>query len=276
MDNFTDSSANPSQAGEVQLEPELGHSDKMIGIFSEPAKTYERISNYPTKTIDWFLPVLLMLVVVFITQLLLMNNKEIYFQMKQKQLDRMEKNINEMVKKGQLTQDQANDRMNAVQDQMDKGNTPIGMVLRAVGILIFGFVFFFIISGIYFLFAKFVLRGDGNYSSVLVASGLTAYIGIIQIILAAILAFVLGKPLMDTSIASFLDSDKSTYIGFILAKLDVFSIWSYIILSIGLAKMFKSKNTGKYYAAVFGIWIIGGLLLFWIAKAVPFLGMMGG
>ncbi|MCL5030462.1 MAG: YIP1 family protein [Bacteroidetes bacterium] len=276
MDNFTDPSTIPSQGGEVQPEPELSHSDKMIGIFSEPSNTYERISQYPTKTIDWFLPVLLMLVVVFITQLLLMSNKEISYQMKQKQLDRMEKRFNEMVAKGQMTQDQANDSLNRVQDQFDKGNTPIGMVLRAVGILIFGFVFFFIISGIYFLFAKFVLRGDGNYSSVLVASGLTSYIGIIQIILAAILALILGKPLLDTSIAAFLDSDRSTYLGFILAKLDVFSIWSYIILSIGLAKMFKSKSMGKYYIAVFGIWIIGGLLLFLLGKAVPFLGMLGG
>ena len=82
--------------------------------------------------------------------------------------------------------------------------------------------------------------------------------------------------MMDTSVAAFMDSDRMTYAGFFLAKLDVFSIWVYIVLAIGLAKMFKSQSTGKYYYTLFGIWIIGGLILFWIAQAVPFLSFFTG
>jgi hypothetical protein len=82
---------------------------------------------------------------------------------------------------------------------------------------------------------------------------------------------VLGKMMMDTSVASFMGNDKTTFAGWALAKVDPISIWSYIVLSIGLAKMFKSKSTGKYYVLVFGVWLIGMFLLFMLAQAVPFL-----
>ncbi len=279
MDNNDTQETTSSQPAGAQQEPdmetELSHSDKFIGIFTEPSRTFDRIAKFPPKTVDWFLPVIIMLVLVIISQFLMMSNKEIYYQIQQKQIEKMEKSFNEMVAKGQMTREQANQRLNEIEDRMGQGFSPVQMILQSVGILIFGFIFFFIMAGIYFLFVKFVLKGDGPYASVLVASGLTAYIAMIQIVLAAILAFAMGRILGDTSVAAFLDSDRSTFVGFILAKLDIFSIWGYVVLSIGLAKMFKSATTGKYYALVFGIWLIGGLLLFFITKAVPFLRFFG-
>jgi hypothetical protein len=68
--------------------------------------------------------------------------------------------------------------------------------------------------------------------------------------------------------------DKATILGWLLAKLDPFSIWAYFVLSIGLAKMFKSQATGKYFIMVFGLWIVGGLLVWYVAKAVPFLSFL--
>ncbi len=278
MDNF-DSTENASSGSEQdpqsQQEEELSHSDKMIGIFTEPAKTYERIAQYPPKTMDWFFPVLLMLVLVIISQFLMMGNKELYYQMKQKQLDRIQKNLKEQVDSGRLTQQQANDQMNMIQDRMDQPPSVVQKIIQAVGILIVGFIFFFIVSGIYFLFAKFVLKGDGTYASALVANGMTSYIAMIGIVIAAILAISMGRVLQDTSLASFLDTDKSTFAGWIFAKIDVFTIWAYALLSIGLAKMFKSKSTVKYYITVFGIWIVGSFLFFLLAKAVPFLKFFG-
>ena len=82
---------------------------------------------------------------------------------------------------------------------------------------------------------------------------------------------LLGKMIMDTSVASIIGSDKNTLVGWLLAKLDPISIWAYIVLAIGFAKMFKSESTGKYYALVFGIWLIGMFILFQVAQAVPFL-----
>ncbi|MCJ7552610.1 MAG: hypothetical protein MUO34_01890, partial [Ignavibacteriaceae bacterium] len=67
-----------------------------------------------------------------------------------------------------------------------------------------------------------------------------------------------------------------TLAGFFLAKIDPISIWAYAVLSIGLAKLFKSDDVKKYYLVVFGLWIIGSLLFFYVAQAVPFLAGFGG
>ena len=109
----------------------------------------------------------------------------------------------------------------------------------------------------------------------MVASGLSAYIGVLGIIITTIISLLMGKLFMDSSVASFMGSDKSTIVGWVLAKLDIFTIWSFVVFAIGLAKMFKSSSTQKYYMLVFGIWLIGGLILFFLAKAIPFLKFFG-
>ncbi len=262
------------QESKEPVEGELSHSDKMIGIFTEPDNTYRQISKFPPKTIDWILPFILLLLVIAVTQILVMTNEEIYFQVKQKQKEQTEKMFNDMVEKGQLTREQADQQMERVDEQLNMGKTPVGMLLMVVSIFIFGFVMFFIISGVYFLFSRFVLKGDGTYKSAMVASGLTSYIAIISVILAAILAYAFGRLVGDVSVGSLMNADKTTFSGFALGKLDIFSIWGYIVLSIGLSRMFKSESKGKYFAMVFGIWIVWSVLSFFIAKAVPFLSFL--
>ncbi|HSP88840.1 MAG TPA: hypothetical protein VLN45_11945, partial [Ignavibacteriaceae bacterium] len=59
MDNSEQNSTSP-----VQPEEELSHTDKMIGIFSEPSATYEKIARFPVRTIDWLMPFLLLLFII--------------------------------------------------------------------------------------------------------------------------------------------------------------------------------------------------------------------
>ena len=196
-----------------------------------------------------------------------MTNKEVYFEAKKQGIDRIEK----MVESGTMTREQGDEAINAIDQQMEFMQGPIGWVITIATTLIFGFIIFFIIVGIYFLFVKFILKGQGTFASALVANGLTSYISILQIIIGGILTMLFGKMIMDTSLASIMGSDKTTLTGWLLSKVDPISIWAYIILAIGLAKMFKSESTGKYYALVIGLWLIGGFILFQLAQAVPFL-----
>jgi hypothetical protein len=273
---MTDIDTENQQADLTPEEVELSHTDKMVGIFTEPAATYSKISKFPLKTIDWLLPFLILLILVAVSQLVVMNNPEIAYQVKQKQMEQIEKNFADAVKKGQMTQEQADQQMSRVQDQMESMGGGIGKVIQTISIFIVGFIFFFIVCGIYFLLSKFILKGDGSYVSVMVASGLTSYISMIQVLLSAILAIVMGRLISDTSIASLVNADKSTFAGFLLGRLDVISIWAYAVIAIGLSKMFRSATTGKYYVMVFGLWIFWSLLVFIISKAVPFLSFLGG
>ena len=273
MDNIEQ---NPEITNASPGEPveELNHTDKMSGIFTEPSSTFEKIAKFPVKTVDWLLPVLILLAVVAITQILVMSNEEIYYQSRQKQMEQVEKTFDEMVEKGQMTREQADQQLENARQRMDMGRGPVGWILQTVGIFIVGFIFFFFVALIYFLFARFALKGEGGYTSVLVASGITSYIVIIQVVLAAILAMAFGRLLNGVSIAALADIDKSTIVGFILGKIDPFSIWAYSVVSIGLAKMFKSDSTTKYFLMVFSVWILGSLLIWGIGKVVPFLGFL--
>ncbi len=246
---------------------ELSHSDKMIGVFSEPSKTFSITSKFPTRTKDWVIPVLLLFFVAALIRIIAMTNEEVYFEAKKQGIDRIEK----MVESGTLTREQGDEAINSIDQQMEFMNGPVGWVITIATSLIFGFIVFMIIVGVYYLLVKFVLKGEGTFTSALVANGLTVYISILQMILAGILTMLLGKMIMDTSLASLMGSDKMTLTGWFLAKIDPISIWAYVVLSIGLAKMFKSESTGKYYALVFGVWLIGMFILFQLAQAVPFL-----
>ncbi|MEO8398434.1 MAG: YIP1 family protein [Ignavibacteriaceae bacterium] len=279
MDNFdaTDfNSINPEEGNEVPAEDELSHSDKMIGIFTEPSKTYEQTAKFPPKTIDWFLPIALLMLLVFLSQVLIMNNEEIAYQTKKDKMEKVEKQFDQMVKEGKMTREKADQAAEGMQKQFEMANTPLGKIIQFVAIFIFGFIFFFIVTGIYFLFSKFVLKGEGTYKSAMVANGLTGYIVMVQIILAAILAFVFGRLVSDTSAAALMNIDKNTIAGYLLAKIDPVTIWVYIVLGIGLAKMFKSDSTTKYLIMVFAVWIFGSLIFFALGQVLPFLQNFGG
>lgn len=267
-----------NQINEQTVEPgsnstqveELAHSDKMMGIFIEPGNTFAQTAKFPTRNKDWVIPIVILMILIGIIRSVAMLNEEVFLEAKQQQRDLIQK----LVDNGTLTQEQANQRLDAVDQQMEFMRGPVGWIINIVTTLIFGFIFFFIIAGIYFLFIKFLLKGEGSYASVLVANGLTAYITILQVIIAAILTMAFGTIVRDTSLAALMSSDKSTIVGWLFAKVDPISIWAYIVLSIGFAKMFKSESIGKYYGLVFGLWLIGGILIFFIAKAVPFLSFL--
>lgn len=266
-------SENTSNLEQLDSEQELSHSDKMIGIITAPIETFEKIAKFPPKTIDWLLPVFILCLIIALTQILVMTNPEIALQAKQKQMEEIQKNFDKAVAKKQMTQEQADEQMEKIEERMSSMGA-VTYVFQTVGIFFAVFIFFFILCGIYFLLSKFVLKGEGTYASALVADGLVSYIGMIHVIVAAILAFAFGRLIRDASLAALLDMDKSTIAGWLLAKVDPLSIWAYSVLSIGLAKMFKSDSMLKYFIMVFGLWIVGGLLLWFVAKTVPFLGFL--
>ena len=99
-------------AEEFQEEPELTHSDKIIGLFSEPKKTFEKMSGYSPKTIDWLLPITLLLFIVVLSRVLIMQNPDLAYQIKQQQKESMEKSLNTAVEKKQITSEQKEERLN--------------------------------------------------------------------------------------------------------------------------------------------------------------------
>lgn len=252
---------------EPEEESEINHTDKLVGVFSEPGNTFSKMAKSGAKTSDWLIPIVILLAVAILSSIVTITNPTLNSKLKQEN----EKRIQEMVEKGTITQEQA-DQQIEMSDKFMGGAFMI--ITSAISILVMGFIFFFLIAALWMLAIKIFLKGDGSFKDVMAAYGLPHYILVIQTIVMLILSLVLGKTFRSTSVAAFMDLDKASILNFVLGKLDVFSIWFYAVISIGFAKMFKSSETGKYYALVFGLWIIIGLIIFFVAKAVPILGFL--
>ncbi len=63
-----------------EQEEELNHSDKMIGVFTEPGKTFDAIAKLSPKAMDWFIPVISFLIIAIISNFILFQNPEIKLQ----------------------------------------------------------------------------------------------------------------------------------------------------------------------------------------------------
>lgn len=260
---------------DIEEEIQLTHADKLVGVFTEPVKTFEKMSKEPTKFYDWLLPVLLLIIITNVAMIILMTNPQIKYAVQEKTINQVQKQFDEMVEKGQITQEQADQQIEIMRERFEQSGQVqriIGIVTSAIGI----FIFFFVISGVYFLFAKFILKGEGTYQHAMTAYGLPMYVFTIQWIIIVIIGFIVGKMFTDTSVASFFDLDKSTFVGFILSKADIFSIWFYWLIAIGFAKLFKSTETAKYILMVFGVWIGFSIIFFLIGQAVPALRFLTG
>lgn len=269
-ENFNNESLKAENENHDDEELELTHTDKLVGVFAEPVATFAKMSKWDPRQADWFIPIILLIIVAVVSNFVMMSNPVIKHSVIEKQMAKMEESFQQAIDEGKMTKEQAQTQMDTIRENMEQ-NMAVGQVFQVLGMLIFIFGSFFLVALVYWITAKFILKGDGNYSGAMVAFGLPYYISIIQIIVMVILALSMDKFFQGTSVAAFIDADTSTFNGFVLSKLDIFSIWFYAVVSIGLAKMFKSENTGKYYILVFGLWLGFGLVFFFAGKMFPFI-----
>jgi hypothetical protein len=254
-------------------ETELEHSDKMIGVFTEPSTMFEKTAKFPPRTKDWLIPVLLLIVFAIAANFVIMSNPIIKSEAVDKQVQAMEKRFDEMVESGQMSREQADEQLERTREMMEGAG--IGMkVIQAVGTIIVLFIMFFIVTLVYFFVGKSVLKGEGTYASAMVANALPYYIGILTMIITTVLSYVMNKLYTGLSVASLMGIEKNAFTGWLLGKVDPLTIWGLFLTGIGIAKMFKLPDTKKSLIVVFSIWIVWGLLIFFIAKAVPFLSFL--
>ena len=127
---------------------ELGVTDKIVGVFTEPSDLFQKLSTLPVKTMDWVLPLLLLIVAIIAMQFITSSNPEIKANMIEKQMERIEKNFQETVDKGQMTQQQADEQLDRITEQMEKGGSVQLIFLRGFD---YGFLYFLLFRVFIFL-----------------------------------------------------------------------------------------------------------------------------
>jgi hypothetical protein len=246
---------------------ELSHTDKIVGVISEPTNLFSKLAFLNTKVTDWLLPLLAMIVVAIIATFIYMSNPEIKLEMQQQQEKAMREQFDKMVESGQMTQQQADEQLDRTSEMM---NNPVFIYLfPSIGIVVMSLIWFFVFTTIGFLISKFAFKGDGGFTQAMSALGLPLYISVLQSIILIIVGMIMGKMLTGLSPASLTGMDVKTLPGFLLSRLDVFSIWFYAVVGIAFAKMFKSENTMKYVIASLGVWLVFMFIIFGLGQVSP-------
>lgn len=232
---------------DFEEEEELSITDKLVGIITEPKETFLNIAKYPLKTVDWFLPVLLVSILSIISVVVLFNDQSIVYDFEEKASLEIEKSISEQIETGQITEEQA-----------EMGRS-MGLKWASIATYIMKFIIYwfilFLSALIYWLIIKFGFKDEGTYKAALVALGLPFYIFIVQIIVTIVLAYATSQYLNSPNLAEILGMNPREFPAAFLVLIDVFMIWYFVVVSIGLYILFKAQNINKYYILTFGVWI---------------------
>ena len=247
--------------------------DLFSGIFTEPGKTFEKIKQTSPHFTDWFFPIVLFVIIAALANFISMSDPVISMKIQEKQMERVEKSLAELVEQGNMTEEQMNEQLETIRENIEK-QMQTGKYIQALSLLIVSFVFFFILSGFYYLVVRFALKGNGTYSAAMSAFGLPYYIYALQFLVVLIYIFLTQNPVDNLSVATLIGYDKSTYLGILLDKLEFFSIWFYAVVSIGFAKLFELE-TKKVMITIFSIWIGASLFFHFLAEVFPTMKFFG-
>ncbi len=242
-----------------QEEFELSHTDKLVGVFSEPTDTFEKIAKFPTKATDWLIPFLIFIVVTVVAGFVMMGKPTIKLDYLSKNLPRTEQEIQKQIDSGAIKEE---DREKA----MDMATYMLVLtpkIFKPLGTA----VFFFILSGIFLLLVKYGMKGIGGYSTSLVSYGLPYYIVILEVIVTLLFALFADRFVTSFNLGEILNHDITIWPSSLLALINPFQIWFLVVVSVAYSKMFKSSSVVKYIYWIFGLFYgISIILLFFATR----------
>lgn len=247
MNEENNTNLEQSSEEEFQNEP-LTNSDAMSGVITSPSETFETIVNSPKKNY-WIIPVLISIVVGLASTFLFMQDAELVGRTMAKQKEKMMEKFEEDMKDGKMTQEQV--------DQAMESMNPKGIFFKILGYggsAVGPFIVLLLLSVIYLIALK-IIKAETDFSNILNVVGLALLIGAIGNLISIVISILKGN--MSTIGPSLIMSESSVgeKMYALLTKIDVFSIWFYTVIAIGLSKVGRTSVT-KTATVVFGIWIV--------------------
>jgi hypothetical protein len=215
----------------------LNAFQKVIGVFTSPAKTFASIAQSPS----WIVPVAIIIVInlVFIFAVRDILVQETLTQQEEKMLEQG------------LDSEQ-------IDQALSRAEWGIRNFAPVTGV-VFPLILLLIIAGVFLFVGNAILGGLATFKKVF---SVTAYSSLIGSLAALImLPIVLANETMQVSfsLATLMSEEaRGTFLYQLLAKVDIFWIWWIAVQSIGLAAIYKMKTQkmAKAVVIVYGIYAI--------------------
>lgn len=248
---------NPETQETTAATQDISLGDAMSGVFTEPSETFQSIKNSSKKNY-WLVPIIIFVLISVIAGFLVINDEELYSGIKDKQSKAIKERMEQQVKDGKMTKEQMNESLEKTEKFFDK-SSPFFMIMAIVGPLFSTFILFFL-KGLIFWGAFKLLKGTATYMQSLSVIGLCGLIASIQYIIGTVLAIFTGKLMAGLNLTMILSEESvGQSIYKLLAHLDAFNIWYFIVAGIGFAKVSQIKSSASF-TVVFGLWIVWVML----------------
>lgn len=264
--NTTEENASPAE--------EMSLTDAIAGTLSSPGETFQSLSGQQPKKSFWLIMLLVMIFTYIGTSWLVQSNAELKYQIKQKieqQRDKTEKYLESRNQKGELTQEQKESALKGFDEQIENIGTPKVLLTQSLWVTVGLIIQFFAVAYFFYFCLKFFFGAQFAAGDVFTVLGLAISVTFIETVLVTVYALLTEKLTGDFSVATLSGYTNHDFIGFLLGKLNLFSIWYFFIVSTGLTHMAKHVSKAKVFTFVFSAWILLGLLWFGITSVVPFL-----
>ena len=229
-------------APEAQSQPAISPLGRIIGVFFSPKTTFEDIVRKP----DWVLPVVLL--TLFSLAVSFSINQRINWREFISQ--QMEKNP----QAAQLSAEQKEQRVEAGAKFSAPFTYCIGLLGPSLGILVVGLV----------MWGAYNLLGGAN-TNFATAFAITSYAfmtGLISSLLFILILYLKPFGTVDlenpvaANLAAVLPEDSAKWLVALAKSIDLFTIWTLILLAIGFAATNPKKlRGGKAFSIAFSVWI---------------------
>jgi hypothetical protein len=234
-----------------QAEPKLSFFNKLVLIFTNPGKVFANLKLYP----DWLLPILLIIVVTIASSFLL---KDLGIrEAKQKILD-----------SEQIPEEQKE----LIIQRMEQGG-PLQMVMSVAGPVIFIFIAFAVVAGVFYLTGSFVFGGNTTYKTMFSVYTWGYMVSILEAVIKIPLALAKNNIHVYTSLAVFFDPAQANTTLFKIANaIDVFAIWRLFLWGLGISIIYKFSQ-GKAYGIVIFWYVVWTLISIGLSSLIPWFNM---
>jgi hypothetical protein len=214
---------------------------RMIGVIFSPKATFEDIAKKPS----WLLPVLLSTILGIISTVALnqrMNWRDYVLQ--------------------QIDKNPRAAQRSAEQKEQQAETSAKFTVYIIYGVGVVGSVMFALIVGAFMMLAYNVLAGAGaTFAQSFGIAAHTLVTGIVSTPVFLLVLFLKPPGMLDpenpvaTNLAAFLPDDSAKWLVALCKSLDIFTIWTLILIAIGFAAVNPKKLQGaKSYVIVFSVW----------------------
>jgi len=229
----------PTPAAEPQAS--ISPIGRIIGVLFSPKPTFEDIAKSPS----WLLPVLIS-TILGIAATVAMNQRVNW-------RDYIVQQIEKSPRAANLTPEQK-------QQQAEVSAKVTVYVVYGVGVV--GSICFAVIVGAVMMLAYNLLGGaDAKFSQALAIAAHTLVVGIVSTPIFLLVLFLKPPGTFDpdnpvaTNLGAFLPEESAKWLVALCKSIDIFTIWTLILIAIGFAAVNPRKLKGsKPYVIAFSVW----------------------